>query len=129
MLDSFSIATSIHRDPLVVDTSQQILDSSSTNNTHVLILDTSQSIKILRVSINRIHAISVLFLPDLSRQKSISPSPKHPKLNLFIFLTFFSVLRSLFFIWYDAFSLFIMHFMIFDLTFGVVENLFGVFQN
>ena len=31
------------------------------------------------------------------------------------------LLRSVFFIWYDAFSFFIMHFMIFDLTFGVFE--------
>ena len=121
MLNSFSIATSIHRASLLWTPLVRSSIALRQLKSAFLNLDSFRSIEKLRFPINRILIISVSFVPDLFRQKGFSPSPKHPKLNLFIFLTSFLVSRSLFFIWYDTFFLFIMRFMIFDLTFGVFE--------
>ena len=65
------------------------------------------------------------FLLDLSRQKSVSPSPKYLNLNFFIFPT----ISSVFFLHFHRYDLFSISFSyissIFYLTFGVFEIFWG----
>ena len=131
MFDGFSIATSIHRDPLAVDTSRQILDSSLIAFSRVLILDTSQHLSICRdlcFSIYRICAIVFSFHLDLSRHYQSLHLPKPlfltPNLQPKCYLVFVCI----FYFWFVSFSLIHHAFHVFDLTFWVcVENL-GFFK-
>ena len=66
MLDSVSI----HRAPFAMDTSRHILDSSSTANSRVFILDGSRHLSIHQetgISLYRVYATFLSFLFDLSR--------------------------------------------------------------
>ena len=61
MLNSFLI----HRDPLAMDTSRQILDSFSTDNSCILKLNTSRSIELYDFSIYRVPQDFSSFLLNL----------------------------------------------------------------
>ena len=121
MLDSFSI----HRIPFAVDTSQQILDNSSTTNSRVLKLDTSWSIELYVFLYIRFNAIFSHFSPIFLDKKSYLPLPKQ-------FTSHSSssplILRSnpcIFTLVWSSFYPLIIHFMHSDLTFGVFENFWG----
>ena len=58
MLDSLSI----HQAPFAVDTSRQIPDSSSTDNSHILKLDTSQHLSIHRALCFSLYRVRANFL-------------------------------------------------------------------
>ena len=121
MLDSFSI----HRIPFAVDTSQQILDSSSTTNSRVLKLNTSWSIKLYVFLYIRFSAIFSHFPSIFLDKKSYLPLPKQ-------FTSHSSssplILRSnpcIFTLVWSFFYPLIIHFMHSDLTFGVFQNFWG----
>ena len=125
MLDRFLI----HRDPLVVDTSQQILDSSLTAFSRVLNLNTSWHLSIYRDL--WLFYIKVLrdfssFLLDLSRLFSVFSLPKHSLLSQNLqtmwFSAFFFVSDHL--VW----SLYLLFFMHLDLGFGFFEKILGFFK-
>ena len=66
-----------------------------------------------------------LFLPDFSRQNSVSPFPKHLKLNLFIFTTLSSVFSLHFSLVWSLFHLCIIQFMHFFTQVLGFENFWG----
>ena len=127
MLDRFLI----HRDPLVVDTSQQILDSSSTAFSRVLNLNTSWHLSIYRDL--WLFYIKVLrdfssFLLDLSQLFLVFSPPKHSILfQTFNPRDFRPFLISDHLVW-SLYLSFFMHFMRLDLGFGFFEKILGFFK-
>ena len=127
MLDRFLI----HRDPLVVDTSQQILDSSLTAFSRVLNLNTSWHLSIYRdlwlFYIKAFRDFSS-FLLDLSRLFLVFSPPKHSILfQTFNPRDFRPFLISDHLVW-SLYLSFFMHFMHLDLGFGFFEKILGFFK-
>ena len=129
MLDSFSIATSIHRDLLAVDTSWQMLDSSSIDKTRVLILDTSWSVENYVFLYIGSMQFSLIFLRTLSidslfsHSKTPQTQPLHlPYLFFGLFIAFFTSMISFlafnhtfhaFWPWFWVFFFFFINFLVF----------------
>ena len=131
MLDSFLIATSIHRDPLTMDTSRLMLDSSLTAKTCVLKLDTSQYLSICQdlwsFYIKLLRDFSSLLL-DLSRLILAFSPPKHTILSQNLQSTWFlafSCLKSLGMI---SLPLILHAFHAFRSRFWIFEIFLGFFQ-
>ena len=116
---------SIHRAPFAMDTSRQILDSSLTDNSHVLKLNTSWHLSIhqalcfslYRVHMNFLHFSSIslnsfrlLIFPNLSLKLQTS----NPSV--------FSSQRTFSSSGMSLFHSFIIHFMHSDQTFRVFQN-------
>ena len=132
MLNSCSITTSIHRDPLIVDTSQQILDSSSIDKTHVFLssipLNTSWSVEnyvFLYIGSARFSLISpwsISIENHFSLPQTFLNQPLHLPYSFFgLFIAFFTSMIS-FLAFNHTFHAFWPRFWDFLKTFGVFRN-------
>ena len=127
MLDSFLI----HRDPLTVDTSRQILDSSSTTFLRILNLDTSQHLLIcwdLLLFYIKVLCDFSSFLLNLSRLFLVFSPPKHSHLSQKLQPTWFSAFSCLKSLSMISLSFILHAFHAFRSRFWVFEIFLGFFK-